>query len=100
MADATKTVLLINELGAGYGHVAPLLRVGTALAAHGFRIVCSVADVVRPGLLLRRAGFPVVQAPKWPGLRAEKGASYGDLLALLGTGASAAERAGRSPGRR
>jgi len=75
---------LINELGAGYGHVAPLLRVGTALAEHGVRIVCAMDDVVRPGLLLRRAGFPVLQAPKWPGVRTEKGASYGDLLALLG----------------
>jgi UDP:flavonoid glycosyltransferase YjiC (YdhE family) len=84
VATATKTVLLINELGAGYGHVAPLLRVGTALAEHGARVVCAMADVVRPGLLLRRAGFPVLQAPKWPGVRAEKGSSYGDLLALLG----------------
>ncbi len=84
MATATKTVLLINELGAGYGHVAPLFRVGNALAEHEVRVVCAMADVVRPGLLLRRAGFPVLQAPKWPGLRTEKGVSYGDLLALLG----------------
>ena len=84
MATATKTVLLVNELGAGYGHVAPLLRVGSALAEHGVRIVSAMADVVRPGLLLRRVGFPVLQAPKWPGVRTETGASYGDLLALLG----------------
>jgi UDP:flavonoid glycosyltransferase YjiC (YdhE family) len=84
VAAAPKTLLLINELGAGYGHVAPLLRVGTALAGRGLRIVYAMADVVRPGLLLRRAGFAVLQAPKWPGVRAEKGSSYGDLLALLG----------------
>jgi UDP:flavonoid glycosyltransferase YjiC (YdhE family) len=84
VSAATKTVLLINELGAGYGHVSPLLRVGTALAARGCRIVCAMADVVRPSLLLRRAGFPVVQAPVWPGRRLESAAGYSDLLALHG----------------
>lgn len=84
MPASGKTVLLINELGSGYGHVAPLLRVGSALAARGCRIVCAMGDVVRPGLLLRRAGFPVVQAPVWPGLRTERGAGYGDLLVLQG----------------
>lgn len=84
MAPGAKTVLLINELGAGYGHVAPLLRIGSALAARGHRIVCAMADVVRPGLLLRRAGFPVMQAPVWPGTRSEQGAGYSDLLVLLG----------------
>jgi len=43
-----------------------------------------MADVVRPGLLLRRSGFPVLQAPKWPGARTETAKSYGDMLALLG----------------
>jgi len=84
VASGTKTVLLVNELGAGYGHVAPLLRVGAALAAQGHRVVCAMADVVRPGLLLRRAGFPVMQAPVWPGRRSEKGSGYSDLLVLLG----------------
>ncbi|MDH3232509.1 MAG: hypothetical protein OEQ29_03215 [Alphaproteobacteria bacterium] len=84
VAPGAKTVLLINELGAGYGHVDPLLRVGSALGVRGYRVVCAVADVVRPGLLLRRAGFPVLQAPRWPGVRSEKGAGYSDLLVLLG----------------
>lgn len=84
MASGAKTVLLINELGAGYGHVEPLLRVGTALADRGCRIICAMNDVVRPGLLLRRIGFPVVQAPIWPGHRIEKGVGYGDLLTLQG----------------
>lgn len=84
MAPGAKTVLLINELGAGYGHVDPLLRVGSALAQREYRVVCAIADVVRPGLLLRRAGFPVLQAPRWPGVRSEKGAGYSDLLVLLG----------------
>jgi len=84
VAAGAKTVLLINELGAGYGHVDPLLRVGAALAERGNRIVCAMSDVVRPGLLLRRAGYPVVQAPIWPGHRVAKGVGYGDLLTVHG----------------
>jgi len=79
-----KTVLLINQLGAGFGHVSALLPIGAALAGRGHSIVCSMADMLHASLSLRRVGFPVVQAPVWPGRRSDEPSSYADLLVLNG----------------
>ena len=90
MSSGAKTILLINELGTGLGHVAALLPIGTALAQHGHRVVFAMADILRAAISIRLAGFPVLQAPHWPGRRTEKPTSYADLLELNGYGSVSA----------
>lgn len=84
MTARVKSVLLVNELGGGFGHVSNLLAIGRALASLGYRVTCAMADLVRPALLLRQAGFPVLQAPTWPRMGHGKTACYADILALIG----------------
>ena len=84
MAAGNKTVLLVNELGTGFGHVSNLLAIGRALAALGYHVTCAMADLVRPAVLLRQAGFSVLQAPTWPSVRHGNTACYADILALIG----------------
>ncbi len=84
MAAGDKSVLLVNELGSGFGHVSNLLAIGRALAAVGYHVTCAMADLVRPAVLLRQAGFAVLQAPTWPSVGHGKTACYADILALIG----------------
>jgi len=84
VAVGGKSVLLVNELGAGFGHVTELFAIGRALAGLGCQVTCAMADLVRPTLPLRQAGFPVLQAPTWPGAGHGKTACYADILALFG----------------
>lgn len=86
MATGTKSVLLVNELGTGFGHVSNLLKIGRALAALGYRVSCAMADLVGPAVLLRQAGFAVLQAPVWPRKGHGGTACYADILALIGFG--------------
>lgn len=84
MAAGRKSVLLVNELGAGFGHVSNLLAIGHALAELGYRVTCAMADLLRPAVLLRQAGFPVLQAPIWPRMGHGTTGCYADILALIG----------------
>lgn len=86
MSAGNRSVLLVNELGAGFGHVLNLLVIGRALAALGYQVTCALADLVRPAVLLRQAGFRVLQAPTWPHMAHGKTACYADILALIGFG--------------
>ncbi len=43
-----------------------------------------MADLVRSAVLLRQAGFPVLQTPVWPGFGHGNTACYADVLALYG----------------
>lgn len=84
-----KTVLLTWELGAGFGHVGPLLSVARELRRHGHRPVFALRDVVGPRPLLEDEDIPVLQAPRWTKGAVVRGrpfrpSSYSDILAALG----------------
>ncbi|MCX5794002.1 MAG: hypothetical protein NTY77_00720 [Elusimicrobia bacterium] len=84
-----KTVLLTWELGAGFGHVGPLLSVARELRRHGHRPVFALRDVVGPRALLEDEDIPVLQAPRWTKGAVVRGrpfrpSSYSDILAALG----------------
>jgi len=84
-----KTILLAWELGAGFGHVGPLVRLAQALASCGHRPVLALRDVVAPRPLLADAPFEVLQAPVWhrpapPRGRSFAFAGYADILATAG----------------
>jgi hypothetical protein len=86
-----KTVLLGWELGAGLGHIRPLLHLARALAARGFRPVLAVKAPGDAKAQLRDCSFPVLQAPvpqPHPELASRPviAASYADILALHGYG--------------
>jgi UDP:flavonoid glycosyltransferase YjiC (YdhE family) len=79
------------ELGAGFGHVQPLLRVAKELAQHGHRPVFAVKNLLEAAPLLNSEPFPVLQSPLWPARparveRAFQAASYADILAIRGFG--------------
>ena len=84
MAD----ILMGWELGAGLGHVKPLLAVARRLRDHGHRPIFALTNVVDPAFLFREEGFPVLQAPRWePPPRARRRprtASLADILAMTG----------------
>ncbi|HYM31126.1 MAG TPA: nucleotide disphospho-sugar-binding domain-containing protein [Candidatus Cybelea sp.] len=84
-----KTILLGWELGAGLGHVGPLLRIARELKRLGHRPVFVLRDVVGPQAVLAGEGFTLLQAPVWPKPMSVEGrpfrlASYGDLMAQAG----------------
>ena len=56
-------ILMIWELGAGYGHVGPLLSLATPLKAAGHEIQFAVRILETGEALLRDTGIPVRQAP-------------------------------------
>ncbi len=77
------------ELGAGFGHVQPLLNVARELARHGHRPVFAVKNLLEAAPLLNSEPFPVLQSPLWPtrrmrGEQAFRAASYADILAIRG----------------
>lgn len=84
MAAGKKSVLLVNELGTGFGHATNLLAIGRALADLGYQVTCAMADLVHPAVLLRQAGFAVLQAPTWPSVGHGETGCYADILALIG----------------
>lgn len=84
-----KTVLVGWELGKGFGHVEPLLRVAKELAAKGHRVVFAVKELANSWALLRGESFPVLQAPLWSrppdvGPGPFVAATYADILAVHG----------------
>lgn len=60
-----KTVLLGWELGAGFGHINPMIRVATALASDGHRIVFALRDVIGPWSAVKKTEWPVLIAPTY-----------------------------------
>lgn len=60
-------VLLVNELGAGLGHITRLMPVAQALKARGHRPVIAVHDVVAAAPALTDPSMAVLQAPFWNG---------------------------------
>lgn len=84
MVRRRKTILLAWELGAGSGHVATLLAIGSALHHRGHDVIFAVRDLVLAAHVIRTAGFPMVQAPLWPGTRVAPSRSYADILARHG----------------
>lgn len=88
-----KTVLLVAELGAGLGHVAPLLLVGERIhrnwsGRRPVRVLLVTADPAAAKAAFPESPVRVVAAPQaTPKLRlASHTASYGDILTLLGYG--------------
>ena len=84
----TRGVLLACELGSGFGHAAPLLRLAHALAAEGFAPLFAVRDLAEAFPLLGDSGFPLLQAPTHRTTEAIAGmlAGYADVLAANGFG--------------
>jgi hypothetical protein len=76
------------ELGAGLGHVQPLLSVARALASHGHKPVFAVKNLLEAAPLLGAEPYPVLQAPQWPprppGAKPFRAASFADILAIRG----------------
>lgn len=56
-------ILMTWEMGAGYGHIAPLLALAKPLVAAGHDVTFAVRDPATAEFLLRGAGFPILQAP-------------------------------------
>lgn len=56
-------ILMTWEMGAGYGHIAPLLALAKPLVAEGHDITFAVRDPAAAESLLRGTGFPILQAP-------------------------------------
>ncbi|HEV2110296.1 MAG TPA: hypothetical protein VGT99_02995, partial [Gammaproteobacteria bacterium] len=56
-------ILMTWEMGAGYGHIAPLLALAKPLAAAGHDVTFAVRDPAAAESLLRSTGFPILQAP-------------------------------------
>ncbi len=84
-------VLMGWELGAGLGHVVPLLAVARGLREHGHRPVLALRDVVEPAFLLREDPVPVLQAPVWQpppgyGARMPATATLADIFVVMGFG--------------
>ena len=76
------------ELGAGLGHVQPLLSVAKALAGRGHQPVFAVKNLLEAAPLLGAEPFTVLQAPQWPprpqGAKPFRASSYADILAIRG----------------
>src|SRR5262245_66660318 len=85
------TVLIAWELGAGLGHVRPLLAVAEALAQEGHRPVLALRDTVETWPVLRHQPFPVLPAPMMLRPmdigRPFAATSMTDVLAVVGWGA-------------
>ena len=56
-------ILMTWEMGAGYGHIAPLLALARPLETAGHEITFAVRDPATAESLLRDTGFPILQAP-------------------------------------
>jgi rhamnosyltransferase subunit B len=80
-----KTILFGWELGAGFGHVRPLLALARDLTTDGHRPVFAVRDPVGAWPALRDHDFPILPAPNWrhPGDPVAP-ASYADVLGAHG----------------
>ena len=83
------TVLLGWELGSGFGHVVPLVRLARDLAAQGHRPVLALKNLAQTWMAWRDLEFPVVPAPMFPprpdpGGRSFLARSFGDILAIRG----------------
>jgi len=83
------TILMGWELGEGLGHVQRLLHVARGLAELGHRPVFALCNVVEAWSLLKKDGFPVLQAPFWnyrPNLTGQPflASSFADVLAVRG----------------
>lgn len=79
-------VLVVWELGSGYGHVAQLPQLAAALRTAGHRAVFALRDLSQVEATLGREGLPLLQAPLWlpraAGLPAT--ANYAELLYTCG----------------
>ena len=80
----SKTVLLGWELGAGFGHVNPMIRVATALAAEGHRVIFALRDVVGPWAAVRATDWPVLVAPTYTSPAAASGRPTATIADILG----------------
>lgn len=82
-----KTILVVNELGAGLGHLMPIARIMDGLKNRDVRIVYAVNDLAAARTALG-AEATILQAPTWPHHRhfgAASGlASYADVLTWIG----------------
>jgi hypothetical protein len=84
-------ILMGWEMGAGHGHVVPLLALARRLREHGHRPIIALRDVVTAAAHLRKDGFTATQAPVWrppaePALRLGQAASFADVLVSTGFG--------------
>ncbi len=56
-------ILMTWELGAGYGHLAPLLSLARPLQADGHTVIFAVRDLTGAEAVLGESGIPFFQAP-------------------------------------
>lgn len=56
-------ILMCWELGAGYGHLAPLLSLSRPLQAQGHTLMFAVRDLASAEAVLGASGIPFFQAP-------------------------------------
>ena len=56
-------ILMTWELGAGYGHLAPLLSLARPLQADGHTVIFAVRDLTGAEAVLGESGIPYFQAP-------------------------------------
>ncbi|MBI2807600.1 MAG: hypothetical protein HYX68_21680 [Planctomycetes bacterium] len=84
------TILMGWELGDGLGHVQRLARIARLLAEHGHQPIFALANVADPWTVIKKDGFPVLQAPFWNRWQSHGkpflAASLADVLAIRGWG--------------
>src|SRR5579871_5108188 len=56
-------ILMIWELGTGYGHLAPMLTLAQPLKAEGHTIMFAARDLIGAEAVLGGSGFPNYQSP-------------------------------------
>lgn len=79
-------ILMAWELGAGRGHIAPLLSLARPLKAAGHEIVFAVRDPGDVGPYVQEAGFVFFQAPVHINAETGKLFSYAQILLNVGFG--------------
>jgi UDP:flavonoid glycosyltransferase YjiC (YdhE family) len=82
-------VIVAWELGAGMGHVGRHLELARLLQSRGVNVTFVVKDLSQASMLVGRAGFACMQAPRFRRPQSAQGGasnflSYADILADLG----------------
>ncbi|MEM7563837.1 MAG: nucleotide disphospho-sugar-binding domain-containing protein [Pseudomonadota bacterium] len=60
-----KKILIVWELGGGYGHISTFLELANTLKKRGFDVSFALKDLDYNGRLLVKRGFRCVKAPVW-----------------------------------
>lgn len=83
-------MLFASELGGGFGHVARMLPIASALSEHGLTPLFAVPNPIEVHPLLSRTSFRCLQAPRveqrrrWQPERPQVVRSFADILTLAG----------------